>query len=116
MTSHEARSHGAWVAVTLAANQTLALDATTGAITLTTTYSDAIRTQVFPATASTTLAGDQAFAFIGTAAFSHTAGELRLAVSHGSAKLMADTNGDGVADMAIALDHVTSLTAADLVL
>ncbi len=50
--------------------------------------------------------GDQAFSWIGTGEFSHTAGELRL----NGGQLEGDTNGDGVADLAI---RVTANTAAD---
>ena len=48
------------------------------------------------------VAGNQAFAFIGAAAFSGTAGELRLALD-GSGKWLAegDVDGDGLADFAI---------------
>jgi VCBS repeat-containing protein len=63
--------------------------------------------------ADTGLAGDQAFTLIGTAAFSHTAGELRYQVSGSTLTLQADVNGDGVADMTIKLTGVTSLSATD---
>lgn len=59
--------------------------------------------------ASTRSAGNQAFSFIGLAAFSHTAGELRYEVSGGNTWLLGDTNGDGQADMRIVLEGVTSL-------
>jgi Ca2+-binding RTX toxin-like protein len=47
--------------------------------------------------ANSTLAGDQAFAYVGTAAFSHTAGELRFA-NH---LLEADVDGNGTADFQV---------------
>ena len=49
-------------------------------------------------------ATNEAFTFIGNNAFSNTAGELR-AVNNGSGNwtILADTNGDGNADLAIAL-------------
>ena len=47
--------------------------------------------------------GDQAFAFLGTAAFGHHAGEARITGSGASWTLQVDTNGDGVADMEIAI-------------
>ena len=69
--------------------------------------------------ADTTALGDQAFSFIGGAAFGHHAGELRLtAVAGGQFQLAGDIDGDGVADLAIRL-AVTSATApllADLLL
>ena len=60
--------------------------------------------------------GDQAFSFIGTADFSHTAGELRYNVQGDKAFVAGDQNGDGIADFVIRLDHVTTLEAADFVL
>jgi len=45
--------------------------------------------------------GDDAFAFIGAAAFSHSAGELRAVQEDGGWRVEADTNGDGVADLSI---------------
>lgn len=66
--------------------------------------------------ADTTTDGDQAFTFIGTGAFTGHAGELRYSVSSSRAMLSGDTNGDGVADFAVRLDHVSSLVAEDFVL
>ncbi|HYC04964.1 MAG TPA: cadherin domain-containing protein [Azospirillaceae bacterium] len=61
-------------------------------------------------------AGNQAFAWRGTAAFTRAAGELRLSVSEGGAVLQADRNGDGVADLEIVLTGVTLLGGDDLLL
>lgn len=72
--------------------------------------------------ANTTVAGNQAFTWIGTAAFHHVAGELRydyVGPGHADPEgcyVAGDTNGDGVADFLIALDAVTSLVKADIVL
>lgn len=69
--------------------------------------------------ADSAFAGDQAFAFIGGAAFSHLAGELRLtAASGGFVTLLGDVNGDGLADLAIrfALASGTAPVLADLIL
>jgi serralysin len=54
---------------------------------------------------------DDAFAFIGTAAFSGTAGELRAVATHGGAvqRIEGDVDGDGVAELTI--DVVTEATA-----
>ena len=57
------------------------------------------------------LAGDQAFEFIGAAAFGGVAGELKF---RGSV-LSGDTNGDAVADFEIALAGGISLDAGDFV-
>lgn len=50
--------------------------------------------------ANTTVAGDQAFTYIGTAAFTGTAGELR----HDGDFIYGDVDGDGVADLVIEYD------------
>jgi Ca2+-binding RTX toxin-like protein len=51
--------------------------------------------------ANSTLGGDQAFSFIGQSAFSHTAGELRVAASGSDWLVMGDVNGDGTADFQV---------------
>jgi Ca2+-binding RTX toxin-like protein len=64
--------------------------------------------------ANTNLAGDQAFTFIGTSGFHKLAGELRFEVVGGSTCLMADTNGDGVADLKLWLDGVKTVASGDI--
>ena len=59
--------------------------------------------------------GDQAFSFIGTAAFSETAGELRYRVNHGQLELLGDVDGDGLADFMIA-SNCPSIVIGDLIL
>ena len=56
--------------------------------------------------ANSVLTGNQAFAFIGAAAFGNVAGQLRL-VSGANSFLLGDVNGDGVADFEIAIIAVT---------
>lgn len=56
-----------------------------------------------------------AFTFIGTAAFTHHAGELRYEIVGGQANIYADTNGDGFADMHI-VAMTPTLAAADFIL
>ncbi len=58
------------------------------------------------------LSGDQAFEFIGVAAFGGAAGELNFR----GGVLSGDTNGDTIADFEIALAGGTSLDAGDFVL
>jgi large repetitive protein len=53
--------------------------------------------------------GDQAFAFIGSNAFSNVAGELRFAAG----MLEGDLDGNGVADFQIQMDMVATLAATD---
>jgi Ca2+-binding RTX toxin-like protein len=60
--------------------------------------------------------GDQAFAFIGSAAFSNTAGQLRYEQSGDITLITGDTNGDGVADFMIRLNGVHTLIAGDFIL
>jgi Ca2+-binding RTX toxin-like protein len=66
--------------------------------------------------ANTSAAGDQAFTFVGTAAFTHHAGELRYSVDAAGAHVMGDVNGDGVADFQVILSGVTTLTSGNFVL
>jgi alpha-tubulin suppressor-like RCC1 family protein len=61
-------------------------------------------------------AGDQAFSFVGTKAFSGTAGELRFVKLDGSVRLEGDLNGDGKADILLRLDGVARLIADDFIL
>ena len=64
--------------------------------------------------ANSLLGGDQAFAFVGTSAFSDTAGELRFEQISGATYLEGDLNGDGVADFMIKVDGSHVFTGADL--
>jgi Ca2+-binding RTX toxin-like protein len=66
--------------------------------------------------ADTTTAGDQAFHFIGSAAFGHHAGELHESISGGVTTVSGDVNGDGVADFAVTLTGSITLTTGDFVL
>jgi Ca2+-binding RTX toxin-like protein len=61
--------------------------------------------------ANSKLTGNQAFAYVGTAAFTHTAGELRFA-DH---LLEGDIDGNGNADFAIQV-HTATLKASDFIL
>ncbi len=51
--------------------------------------------------ADTTTAGNQAFTFIGSAAFSGTAGELRAVINASYSAIIADVDGDGLEDFRI---------------
>ncbi|MGH0320360.1 hypothetical protein RWA03_22170 (plasmid) [Sinorhizobium meliloti] len=59
--------------------------------------------------ASTTTFGNQAFSFIGTAAFKGTAGELRYEKLSSDTFIYADVNGDRIADLKIHLDDAVTL-------
>lgn len=61
-------------------------------------------------------AGDQAFAFIGTAAFGNVAGQLRFEAAGADTMIYGDVNGDGAADFAIRLTGAHALAAADFIL
>jgi serralysin len=64
-------------------------------------------------------AGDQAFNFVGTAAFTATGiGQVRYVTSGADILVQADVNGDGVADMEIVLQGIGggTLTAGDFIL
>lgn len=62
--------------------------------------------------ANTARTGNQAFTFIGSKAFSSTAGELRLA----GGVVSGDVNGDGRADFQIGLTGVAALVEGDFIL
>lgn len=66
--------------------------------------------------ANSNTVADDAFAFIGTAAFSHVAGQLRAVHSNGNTIVAGDVNGDGVADFQIRLNGLHSLTGGDFIL
>ena len=60
--------------------------------------------------------GNQAFTFIGTAAFSGAEGELRYAPSGPNTLLTGDVNGDKLPDFAIILNGAHSFTASNFIL
>jgi VCBS repeat-containing protein len=64
--------------------------------------------------ANTTLVDDQAFTFIGTAAFGNRAGELRY-IPGTTIVVQGDTDGNGVADFALKIVGATALQATDFV-
>jgi Ca2+-binding RTX toxin-like protein len=78
------------------------------------TYGD--RISVSPVDANSGIDGNQAFAFIGTASFDGTAGELRYEQTGGNTYLSGDTDGDGIADFWILLDGLHTMTAGDFIL
>lgn len=62
--------------------------------------------------ANALLGGNQAFSFIGSAAFTGTSGQLRYA----SGLLSADLNGDSIADIVVEFQNLTPLVAGDFFL
>ena len=60
--------------------------------------------------------GNQAFTFIGAAAFSGTAGELRTEATSGGVFVYGDTDGDKVADLAIKINGMAAMVKGDFVL
>ena len=56
---------------------------------------------------------DDAFSYLGTAAFTNHAGELRY---DGAGHLLGDTNGDGIADLSLAITFTGTLDASDFIL
>jgi Ca2+-binding RTX toxin-like protein len=68
--------------------------------------------------ANTNVEGNHAFTYIGTNAFSGTAGELRVESSGGLVNVLGDVNGDGVADLIIHLYNTGGVPplASDFVL
>jgi Ca2+-binding RTX toxin-like protein len=68
--------------------------------------------------ANTTAGANDPFAFVGTAAFSHTAGELRYEAAGNDWVVQGDTDGDGAADFEVLVRIADShaLGAGDFVL
>ncbi|MBJ7415170.1 MAG: hypothetical protein JHC88_06885 [Niveispirillum sp.] len=64
--------------------------------------------------ANSTTGGDDAFTFIGTAAFSNVAGQLRIQAVGADLQVLGDVNGDGTADFAITLTAVATLAAGSI--
>lgn len=62
------------------------------------------------------LAGDQAFTWIGTAAFTGTAGELRHYFDGSNTRIEGDYTGDGIADFEIVIEGSLTLFATDFYL
>ena len=66
--------------------------------------------------ANTTVGGNQAFAWIGSGAFTGVAGQLHYVHQGGNTYVEGDLDGDAVADIFIALTGTIDLVAADFVL
>ncbi len=66
--------------------------------------------------ADTVTAGNQAFTFVGAAAFTGKAGELRADTLGGATVVQGDVNGDGNADFEILFTGVAGMAADDFVL
>jgi Ca2+-binding RTX toxin-like protein len=62
------------------------------------------------------VAGDQAFSFIGSAAFHDVAGELRAVTDGTNTYVYGDTNGDGTADLVLRITRSLTLQTGDFVL
>jgi hypothetical protein len=79
-------------------------------------HADHEKIQLHLADADTTTAGNQAFAWIGSGAFTGVAGQLRYAHAAGDTYVEGDLDGDGLADFAIALAGLHTLVVGDFVL
>ncbi len=77
---------------------------------------DGDRIDVSDIDASTKTAGDQAFSFLGTGAFSGKAGQLRYDMTASNTYIYADVDGDKKADFSIHLDDVVTLSKGYFVL
>ncbi|QNM82913.1 calcium-binding protein [Sphingomonas sabuli] len=78
--------------------------------------SDQIRLNTIDANSANGSTTNEAFAFIGSAAFHGISGELRSVQSGGNTYVLGDTDGDKVADFMIRLDGLHSLTSGDFLL
>lgn len=92
-------------------------DSRATAADLITDFSGADRIDLSKIDADVSARGDQAFLFVGKAAFSEAAGELRYVIhDDGLTSILADIDGDGQRDLRIDLVGPTHLTAADFLL
>lgn len=66
--------------------------------------------------ADSSLRGNQAFTFVGDAAFSGDAGELRAVAFAGGLRVLGDLDGDGQADFRFTVSGATTLGAEDFLL
>ncbi|WP_189654738.1 hypothetical protein [Paracoccus mutanolyticus] len=62
------------------------------------------------------LPGNQAFSYIGGAGFTGQSGQLRAQLAAGGTLILADVNGDRVADFSILLDDSLALGANAFIL
>ncbi len=79
-------------------------------------HADAEKINLQLVDANITAGGNQAFAFIGSGAFTGVAGQLHYAQVAGNTYVEGDTNGDGTADFVIALTGLHTLIASDFAL
>jgi PHD/YefM family antitoxin component YafN of YafNO toxin-antitoxin module len=96
----------------------LATESTPGARDVITDFSHAQNDKISLSgiDANSLVAGNQSFTFIGSAAFSNVAGQLRFETSGGVTLVSGDVNGDGVADFQIELSGAIAPMASDFVL
>ena len=85
------------------------------------TITDFIRAQgdkidVSKIDANSAASGDQAFSFIGTGAFTGSAGQLRYVKQGSDIYVYGDVNGDKTADFALQLDNLATIAAGDFIL
>lgn len=66
--------------------------------------------------ANSLVGGNQAFTFIGTAAFTGVAGQLHVEMSGSNTIVMADVNGDRIADFALTVANVNALSSLNYTL
>ena len=81
-------------------------ESTSGAMDHITDFNSGDHLDLSAIDASTTHSGNDAFAFIGEAAFSNVAGELRVVGSGSDWVIQGDVDGDGVADISIAVTTI----------
>ena len=91
-------------------------DSTAGARDTVTDFAAGDRVNLISIDADTGTGGNQAFAFIGSALFTGTAGELRFATNGVDGFVTGDVDGDGGQDFVIHLAGVTAMSAGDFFL
>ena len=97
---------------TFASTATTDSSATTGRDTITDFVSKTDKIDLKSIDANTKLSGDQAFSYIGSAAFTKVAGQLHFV----NGVLEGDINGDRVADFQIIVQNVSAFATGDFIL
>lgn len=79
-------------------------------------HAEGDRIDLRPIDANSGAGGNQAFTFLGTAAFGHHAGELHYVIAGSTTTISGDVNGDAKADFSIVLTGAIHLVAGDFLL
>jgi Ca2+-binding RTX toxin-like protein len=77
---------------------------------------DADKIDLFAVDANSILSGNQVFKYLGSGAYTKSAGELRAVVKNGDTFIYGDVNGDAATDFSIMLDTSARIYSTDFIL